>query len=65
VPEVELPDSIELTLQEARDLLGALDRAAELGQPGSPYHRTIRAGVRLLTRKLWPDLGRLLDEDEE
>jgi hypothetical protein len=52
VPEVELPDSIELTLQEARDLLGALDRAAELAQPGSPYHRTIRAGVRLLTRKL-------------
>jgi hypothetical protein len=63
--EANLPDRIELTLGEAADLLFALDRALELGQPGSDYHRTIQVAVRLPSRKLWPDLGDLLDEDEE
>jgi hypothetical protein len=65
VPEVHLPDHIELTLREARDVLFALDRAAELGEPGSDYHRETRTSIRTLTCKMWPELGRLLDDDEE
>jgi len=63
--EVHLPERIELTLVEARDVLFALDRAAELGEPGSDFHREITSSIRLLTGKLWPELGLLLDDDEE
>ena len=60
-----LPDTIALSLGEAADLLFLLDRALEMGEPGSAYHQAIRSGIRLLTHKVWPELGHLLDEDEE
>jgi hypothetical protein len=63
--EAQLPDTIKLDMEEALVVLSALDRAADMGEPGSAYHRMIRGAIRLMTRKLWPDLGRLLDEDEE
>ena len=63
--EAHLPDTIELTLGEAADLLFLLDRALEMGEPDSAYYQAIRSGIRLLTRKVWPDLGHILDEDEE
>jgi hypothetical protein len=64
MPEVDLPDHIELDLEEALTVLGALDRAEVMGEPGSEYHRTIRRATVLLTGKLWPDLGRWLDDEE-
>ena len=63
--EVHLPASIELTLAEASVVLDALDQAELLARPRSEAWRLIRAGIVLLTRKLWPDLGRLLDDGEE
>jgi hypothetical protein len=65
VADVQLPETIELTLGEARDVLFALDRASELGEPGSDFHRAITSSIRILTGKMWPELGRLLDDDEE
>ena len=63
-PMVELPESINLDLSELEVVLGALDRGAELADPGSTAHRSIRRATRLLTRKVWPELGDLLDDDE-
>jgi hypothetical protein len=65
VAEVELPDVIELTLAESGVVLDALDQAEVLARPRSEAWRLIRAGIVLLTRKLWPELGRLLDDGEE
>jgi hypothetical protein len=62
-PFAELPSSIELTLDEIAVVLGALDRAAELAPPGSEAYRAVRAATRLITRKVWPELGDLLDDD--
>ena len=63
--EVQLPERIELTLDEAAELLISLDRAVEIAVPGSADSLRFRTQVRVVTTKLWPDLGRLLDEDEE
>lgn len=65
MPEVELPAVIELTLDEAAELLIALDRSVELSVVGSADQQRFRRQVRMVTGKLWPDLGQLLDEDEE
>ena len=63
-PLAQLPDRIALDLSEVAILLGALDRASEFAEPGTDTQRAIRAATRLLTRKVWPELGDLLDEDE-
>jgi hypothetical protein len=62
-PEAQLPDEIRLTLREAGQVLFALDVAAERTEPGTDEHRQALAARRLMTAKLWPELGRLLDED--
>lgn len=62
--EVQLPDRIELTLTEVRDVLKALDEAELLSPPGSFVWRLVRAAITLLTGELWPDLGRWLDDEE-
>jgi hypothetical protein len=64
VPEADLPDEVTLSLAEAADVLFAVDLAVEIAAPGTPEHRTAKHAQRLLTRKLWPALGDLLDEDE-
>ena len=61
-PFAELPERIEFDLDEVRLLLEAFDLAAELATPGSDVHDTSREAVRLITAKLWPDLGDLLQE---
>lgn len=63
--EVLLPESIELSLQEAGDLLQVLDDAEQLALVGSRIYRSLKASIRMLTHKLWPELGRLLDDDQE
>jgi hypothetical protein len=63
--EAQLPDTIELSLQEAGDLLQVLDDAEQLAPVGSRIYRSLQASIRMLTHKLWPELGRLLDDDQE
>jgi hypothetical protein len=63
-PFARLPDSINLDLSEVAVLLGALDRAAELAEPDTPDYRAIRRATRLITGKVWPDLGDLLDDED-
>jgi hypothetical protein len=63
-PLAQLPDHITLDLSEAGDVLGALDEAVELAEPGTEVHREILRVTRLITRKLWPELGDLLDDDD-
>ncbi len=63
-PLAQLPDRITLDLVEVTILLGALDRSAELAEPGTDTDRAIRAATRLLTRKVWPELGDLLEDDD-
>ena len=60
----ELPEHISLDLTEVAIVLGALDRAAELTDPAMDEHRAIRRATRLITRKVWPELGDLLDEED-
>jgi hypothetical protein len=60
----ELPDEIGLDLAEVAIVLAALDRAAELTDPDTDAYRAIRRATRLITRKVWPELGDLLDEEE-
>ncbi len=61
---VRLPASISLDLTEVRTVLEALDDAEALTQPGTDLQVNIRTAIVLITRKVWPDLGDLLDEDE-
>ena len=63
-PLFQLPDHIRLDLAEAGDVLGALDEAVELAEPGTEVHREMLRVTRLITRKLWPELGDLLDDDD-
>jgi len=57
----ELPEQIQLDLAEAGVVLAALDRAAA-SSTGEDLH-AIRTATRLVTAKLWPELGDLLGED--
>lgn len=60
-PLVRLPDEISLTLGEVEDVLLALDLAH--AETSGAERTTIDRAVRLITRKLWPDLGDILDEE--
>jgi hypothetical protein len=63
-PLASLPDEITLTRDETAEVLFALDvvERSDLEPAGAAQ---VRRAVRLLTTKLWPDLGDLLDEDDE
>lgn len=64
-PLVRLPSSIELTLGEAGEVLFALDDAKRHLAEYTETAIAVRAAIRLVIRKIWPELGELLDEDEE
>lgn len=62
-PLVELPDRIELTLDEVASILAALD-VADLAARTDTERRTARTAIRIVTTKLWPELGGLFDDEE-
>jgi hypothetical protein len=62
-PLAELPGEISFTLAEVADTLFAIDLAVERTDPGSSDRRAARRIQRLITSKLWPELGRLLGDD--
>lgn len=64
-PFARLPPSITLTIAETWVLLQAVDVAAAHAPPGSEDAVRADAARRLLTAKLWPELGDLLDEEGE
>lgn len=61
---VELPDHIQLTLDEVTAVLEVLDMA-EATAPSDDERSAARGAIRVITSKLWPDLGDLLAPDEE
>jgi hypothetical protein len=63
-PYVRLPERIELTLAEAGELLEVLDVAVATAR-SDDERRAARVAVEMLTRRLWPDLGDLFEDDAE
>jgi hypothetical protein len=63
-PIAELPDEVTFTLDEVATLLFAVDIAVERALEDGDEHAAARRAQRLITSRLWPDLGSLLDDDE-
>lgn len=63
-PIAELPERLCFTLPEVAELLFTADTAVDLAASASAEHRMARAVQRLITARLWPDLGELLDDDD-
>lgn len=59
-----LPDEVTLTRDEAALILFGLDVVDHADVDTEETAKVTRA-VRLLTAKLWPDLGDLLDDDDQ
>jgi hypothetical protein len=62
-PFAHLPDEVTLTRDELAIVFFALD-VVEQADVSSDDRVKVRRAVRLLTRKLWPELGDLLGDDE-
>ena len=62
-PFAHLPDEVVLTRDELAFVLFALD-VVEGAEVASDARAKVRRAVRLLTHKLWPELGGLLDDEE-
>lgn len=62
-PLARLPDEIVLTRDEAAIVLFGLDVVDQADVDPEDAVKVTRA-VNLMTAKLWPDLGDLLDDDE-
>ncbi len=60
-PLVRLPDEVVLTRDEVAIVLAALDVSEGLAVPSD--QSLVREAIRLLTTKLWPELGDLLGDD--
>lgn len=63
-PLAELPDHVSLSLDEVATVLFALDLVEE-SEIDAARATQVRRAIQLLTRKLWPELGRLLDDDDD
>ncbi len=61
-PFAELPAEITLTREEVTIVLFGLD-VLESADVGPEQAETVRRAIRLLTTKLWPELGGLLDDE--
>ena len=64
VPFAELPDRIELSLDEVSAALEVLD-IAEAAARTDDERAAAREAIHIVTSKLWPELGDLLDRDDE
>lgn len=62
-PIAELPEEITLTRDEVAVVLFALDVVETAGLQANETEQ-VRRAVRLVTSKLWPELGELLEDDE-
>lgn len=63
-PLARLPDAIVLTRDEAAVILFGLD-VVEQADVRTEERAKVTKAVHLLTAKLWPDLGDLLDDGGE
>lgn len=63
-PFAELPDEISLTRDELAVILFALDVVEEADVDPAEAAK-VRRAIRLLTAKLWPELGDLLGDDDQ
>ncbi|MGI8757379.1 MAG: hypothetical protein ACR2MB_16290 [Acidimicrobiales bacterium] len=63
-PLARLPDEVTLTRDEAALILFGLDVVDHADVDAEEAAKVTRA-VRVLTAKLWPDLGDLLGEDDQ
>lgn len=63
-PDARLPDHIELSLAEAGELLEVLDIAATLARSDAE-RAAVSDASRMITAKLWQELGDLLDGNDE
>jgi hypothetical protein len=63
-PFARLPDHVSLSLDEVATVLDALD-TAELTAVSDADRAKARRAIRIITSKVWPELGDLLREDEE
>lgn len=61
-PFARLPEQIELSLEEVTAVLEALD-IAELSARTAGERAAAREAIRIVTSKLWPELGDLLASD--
>ena len=64
-PFARLPEEIVLNLGEVAVLLFALDTAEDQAALDAAGRAQIASARQLLTAKLWPELGRLLDDGDE
>jgi hypothetical protein len=65
-PFAEFPDEASFTLNEVADLLFTVDLAVETTARGSRDHEVARRAQRLITSRLWTELGDLLrDADDQ
>jgi hypothetical protein len=64
-PIADLPDAVTFTLDEVALLLFVADTAVERTREGSDEHARARRAQRLITARLWPELGDLLGDDRE
>lgn len=63
-PFARLPDEAVLSRDEISVVLFALDLMDD-SDLGEPQRAAVRRAIRLVTSKLWPELGDLLDDDGE
>lgn len=63
-PFAHLPDEITLTRDELAVVLFALDVVEEADVDEADAAK-VRRAIRLLTTKIWPELGDLLGDDQE
>ena len=64
-PIANLPDEVTFTRDEVALLLFVADTAVESKTDGSSQHTRARLAQRLITSRLWPELGDLLGDDEQ
>ena len=62
LPFARLPDSVTLTRDEISVVLFALDLMETAGL-GEAERAAVRRAIRLITAKLWPELGDLLGDE--
>lgn len=61
LPFARLPDAVTLTRDEISVVLFALD-LTETADLGEAERAAVRRAIRLITAKLWPELGDLLGD---